>query len=182
MAVGLGYADAREGRVKRGVRKANLGALCVALLACDDEPEVELRDTERRTFAAVCPEAEPCVLKQKSGPGWPGDEATRPLLHSEGRLVTICSQPQGAQSVDARRCRAIECTRHRDCPPAHGQSQGACLDGLCSEPSGSFGQFDVVVLCLAGLGLGYDSPKQVENYALAVNCGNPCRLPRPCRN
>jgi hypothetical protein len=36
------------------------------------------------------------------------------------------------------------------------------------------------MLCLAGTGLGRETPAQVERYALALNCGNPCRIPTPC--
>jgi hypothetical protein len=36
------------------------------------------------------------------------------------------------------------------------------------------------MLCLAGTGLGHAEAKQVERYALGLNCGAPCVVPKPC--
>jgi hypothetical protein len=37
------------------------------------------------------------------------------------------------------------------------------------------------MLCLAGSGLGSEQARQVERYALGMNCGAPCKVPAPCR-
>jgi hypothetical protein len=36
------------------------------------------------------------------------------------------------------------------------------------------------MLCLSGTGLGRETPAQIERYALALNCGSPCKIPAPC--
>ena len=38
------------------------------------------------------------------------------------------------------------------------------------------------MLCLSGTGLGRETPRQIERYALALNCGKPCPCPRLVRS
>jgi hypothetical protein len=37
------------------------------------------------------------------------------------------------------------------------------------------------MLCLAGTGKPGNTPLQVQRYAMALNCGSPCKVPAPCR-
>jgi hypothetical protein len=55
------------------------------------------------------------------------------------------------------------------------------VNGLCTEPSQPLGVTDAVMLCLAGTGTGHGSAQQAERFAMALNCGEPCRIPSPCR-
>jgi len=73
------------------------------------------------------------------------------------------------------------CSGDANCPPAHGSKDGHCVNGLCVEPSGELNTDDAVMLCLAGTGLGKDSPEQVSRFAMALNCGSPCKIPAVCR-
>lgn len=54
------------------------------------------------------------------------------------------------------------------------------MGGLCIEPTHDIASADAVMLCLAGTGLGHDQARQVERYALGLNCGTPCSVPKPC--
>jgi hypothetical protein len=57
---------------------------------------------------------------------------------------------------------------------------GQCLNQRCSDPAQEIGVQDSVMLCLSGSGLGRETPRQIERYALGLNCGSPCRVPAPC--
>jgi hypothetical protein len=82
-------------------------------------------------------------------------------------------------------CRALACAADSDCPPTSGgaprATTGTCVGSLCVEPSHELGAEDAIFLCLAGTGLGHERADQVTRYALALNCGTPCRVPAPCR-
>jgi len=98
-----------------------------------------------------------------------------------GYLVAACPAPDAPLEAPITQCRALVCRADGDCPPAHGLKQGTCINGLCVEPSHNINAEDAIVLCLAGTGAGYGSPQQVERFALGLNCGQPCRVPSPCR-
>lgn len=152
------------------------------LLGCRDEGgKLTARDTEGRSFAISCEPDQGCKVQQTAGPHRPG-EPTASVLRSTGLLVAVCRAPSAtAQPASASDCRALVCSDNADCPPAHGLEQGSCISGLCAEPAGAINPDDAVMLCLAGTGLGRESPLQVERYAMAMNCGSPCRVPKPCR-
>jgi hypothetical protein len=145
-------------------------------------PELVLRDTEGRQFAARCDPKEGCVAKQTGGPRDPSSRSAI-VLHRQSLLTVACSVTAGAAArEDVRDCRALECTTDRECPPEPGGPRfGHCISGLCVDPAGTASAEDSVVLCLAGKGLGRDAPKQVEAYAMGLNCGTPCEIPKPCR-
>jgi hypothetical protein len=103
------------------------------------------------------------------------------VLRSPGRLVGICTAAAGAEPQSPAHCRAIVCTADSACPPAEGMDRGQCVNGLCTEPAHPIGVADAVMLCLAETGIGRETPRQVERYAMALNCGTPCRIPSPCR-
>lgn len=157
------------------------GLLAAAgLFACDSGSKHVLRDTEGRKVEATCNEEGKCALNKLSGPDW-GDDRTRLTLRDEGLLVALCNSKEGAEP-DVRDCRPLECDSDGDCPARHANmTHGTCANGLCIEPSHGVGKDDAVMLCLSGTGTGHESPDQVERYALALNCGDPCRVPKPCR-
>lgn len=157
-------------------------ALCVLCVAasCRRVSERTLRDTEGRVFSATCDREQKCQIVQKSGPKRT-DAKTAQALSNEGRLIGLCDVvPDGAPESPSD-CRALRCQDDDDCPPAHGMKDGQCLEGYCSDAAKEFAPADAVMLCLSGTGLGREQPRQVERYALALNCGSPCTLPAPCR-
>jgi hypothetical protein len=140
---------------------------------------VSLQDTEGRRFEGQCT-ASACEYARVSGKPGSADKIHVGLLTS-GRLVGICDLSSPSAVADAGDCRALVCKADVNCPPLHGLDAGHCLNGLCISPELPLGSSDAVLLCLAGTGLGRSAPKQVERYAMALNCGEPCRVPTPCR-
>jgi hypothetical protein len=158
-----------------------LGTLLVSCLAfaCENRGPRSLRDTEGRTFEATCPKDAPCRLTQKSGVRR-ADKPRQTLLLG-GRLVGVCDAGEGADAPSTWDCRPLSCDSDANCPPLHGMKEGACLHGRCSDPAEPLRVQDSVLLCLAGTGLGRETPAQIERYALALNCGTPCVVPAPCQ-
>jgi len=147
---------------------------------CEETLDVQLRDTEGRVFAAKCDEEDNCALTQKSGPQWPG--ATHFRLESPGRLIGVCSVESPDETTVGSECRALECNKNSECPPIFGMKYGSCISGLCGDARHEVNSRDAVLLCLAGLGVGDSSKGQLDRYALAVNCGSPCTIPKMCRS
>ncbi len=140
-------------------------------VSCNREREREMKDTEGRVFSAKC-NGDGCQLKQQSGPG-----DGKVSVASRGRLVAVCPETEGTAGM----CRPLVCTTDGDCPPGQGLEHGTCVNALCIEPSHEVTPDDSVMLCLAGTGLGRNAPEQVERFALGLNCGSPCKVPRTCR-
>ncbi len=153
-------------------------ALCALTLSCERRSERVLKDSERRTFTAHCNPEGACTFEQKAGPRRAG-KASQELL-TGGRLVGICDVAPGEALAGPFDCRPLRCEADSDCPPAHELRDGQCLNHWCSDPAGPLSVQDSVMLCLSGTGLGRESPAQIERYALALNCGSPCRVPTPC--
>jgi hypothetical protein len=157
--------------------------LCCALgpllsVCCDQPQETALRDTEGRRFVLTCHKAD-CTLAaaaSKEGEALPAVQ-----FKPTGRLQAVCSAANTERPPQASECRALVCKSDGDCPPDPGTPRGHCLNGLCVDPVSALGPDDAVMLCLAGTGLGRKRPEQVERYAMALNCGDPCQIPRPCR-
>lgn len=144
-------------------------------------PLLKLTDTEGRTLVARCnPKDHRCRLKQKSGPTWPDDQP-KLVFHTTGYLIALCNVAEETTPPSPRDCRALVCEQDAQCPPEAGGLKGRCLNGLCTEPTGDLTPDDSVVLCLAGRGLGAGTPAQIEAYALGLNCGKPCTVPKTCR-
>lgn len=137
-----------------------------------------LRDSEGRTFSANCPPEGECKLQQKSGPQ--RVEKPSQVLLVGSRLVGVCDVKEGEPPQGPMDCRPLVCEADADCPPAHGSKDGHCLNKRCSDPAGPIGVQDSIMLCLSGTGLGHDKQEQIERYAMALNCGKPCAIPKPC--
>jgi len=150
------------------------GLLMLLASACKQRPELSLKDSEGRSFRVSCDErAQQCALKSADGAG-------EVSLRRQSRLLGVCPG-NGDAAAHPADCRAIMCNGDGECPPAEGAAAGSCIDGWCVDPSHKLTTNDAVMLCLAGTGLGHDQPKQVERYALGLNCGEPCVIPAPCK-
>ncbi len=170
-------SDSRHARTARWI-----GALlvaCALLPACRRISKRTLKDTEGRSFEAECDRNGTCKFKQVSGDDPPSGKPEL-ALKADARLVGICNVAKGAAPAPGD-CRALECDADADCPPALGEKDGTCVNHLCISPTGEQGVADAVMMCLAGTGLGRTKPNQVGLYAMALNCGNPCVVPKPCR-
>jgi len=154
--------------------------LVTNLAGCKSTSERELVDTERRHFSAKCQRTGECELRQTSGEKRAGDKSALMLVRSSS-LVGICDVVPGQGPDSAADCRALVCRGDGDCPPGHGLKDGQCLNALCTDPARALAPDDAVMLCLAGSGLGNAQARQVERYALGLNCGTPCKVPAPCR-
>jgi len=152
--------------------------LALGLIACDKDGPIVLIDTEGRRFAMSCEDSECSYERKSASPASP--EKTGIELQLSGRVVGICDVRPSAGTA-AGDCRALVCQSDRDCPPMHGLEAGHCVNQLCTSPDKDLIAEDAVLLCLAGTGLGLNAPKQVERYAMAMNCGRPCVVPTPCR-
>ncbi len=155
-------------------------ALLAGMSACKSVSERKLADTEGRTFSAKCERSGACVLTQVSGVQRKDGKSAQALLQT-GRLVGICDVEPGQAPGAPSDCRALVCQTDGDCPPGHGLKDGQCLNALCTDAAQRLDASDSVMLCLAGSGLGRDQPRQVERFALGLNCGTPCKVPAPCR-
>ncbi|HEY4105518.1 MAG TPA: hypothetical protein VGM44_16580 [Polyangiaceae bacterium] len=142
--------------------------------------ERTLTDTERRTFTAKCERSGACTFTQISGVKRQ-DGRTNQILQTNGRLIGICDVEPGQTSSTVWDCRPLVCHEDADCPPGHGMKDGQCLNSLCADAAQPLATPDSVMLCLAGTGLGREEPRQIERYALGLNCGTPCKVPAPCR-
>ncbi len=144
--------------------------------ACGRARSAQLQDTEGRRCAARPRDGDVTGLVLVEPP-LPGASFR---LERNGYLVAVCPSAQGNSGSPAQ-CRGLVCQTNQDCPPAHGLEQGTCINGLCIEPSHPIGANDAIMLCLAGTGVGSSSPTQAERFALGLNCGQPCKVPTPCR-
>jgi hypothetical protein len=153
--------------------------LLLLLIGCQKASGRQLRDTEGRIFSANCPPGGECKLEQKSGPQRIEKPSQALLVGS--RLVGVCDVKVGEPPRGPMDCRPLVCESDADCPPpAQGSEDGHCLNRRCSDPAGPIGVQDSIMLCLSGTGLGHDSQQQIERYAMALNCGKPCKIPEPC--
>ena len=154
----------------RGSKSAVLVVLW--LCSCKERGPLSLQDSEGRSFSARCQEElSSCVLEQQSGPRAGG---AAPSLRAGGRYIGVCDSPHDAD------CRLLTCSSDSACPAPGRAPSGSCIGGLCVDPRREIATSDAVMLCLAGSGLGHAEARQVERYALALNCGTPCRVPAPC--
>lgn len=173
---------------------AKSGAISLILLSiatwsvasgCSKKSErLSLRDTEGRSFEAVCDRAGECSLRGSvdANPSSPKPKGAKPswVFLREGKLFGACDAWSG-KPPDLWDCRAIVCDSDADCPAIASVRTGMCMRGLCEDPSKTIDASDSVMLCLAGTGPGYASAAQIERYAMGKECGSPCRVPSPCR-
>lgn len=137
---------------------------------CRSKLDRTFTDTEGRATRATCDGSGECRLLADDG-SVRGDLT----LRRRSRAIGLCA---GEADFD---CRALTCKSDGDCPSLAGRTDGSCVNGLCLEPANEISRDDAVMLCLAGTGPGRSSPVQIDRYALAVNCGSPCQVPRVCR-
>ena len=154
--------------------------VALTALACRKNPEFSLQDSEGRRFLLRCDQDLECRLEQQSGPREAASK-TEVRIHMPGKVTGVCAVAPGKDLESPSDCRPLVCQSDAQCPPAHGMAHGTCLGRLCIEPSQPSATVDdAVMLCLAGTGLGRKSQLQTERYAMAVNCGSPCKVPAPC--
>jgi hypothetical protein len=157
-----------------------LAAVMLTSVSCRRISQRKLQDTEGRKLEAQCDREQGCTLKLEAGQKAGGSQLEL-ALRATGRLVGVCGVGPASEPKSPSDCRALMCSGDADCPPAHGSKDGHCVNGLCVEPSGELNPDDAVMLCLAGTGLGRESPEQVSRFAMALNCGSPCKIPSVCR-
>jgi hypothetical protein len=148
------------------------------LLGCQNDGPRTLRDSEGRTFVMTCKGGGSCRFEQKSGPR--REDRPAQAFWTTSRLVGLCDVREGGAPEGPYDCRPLNCKQDGDCPPLHGMKDGQCLNGRCGDPAQDVATADAIMLCLAGSGLGRETPQQIERYALALNCGSPCKVPAPC--
>lgn len=155
----------------RSSRSVAMTLTLLALSACKGPTTLRLQDSEGRVFHARCEIGLfSCTIVQQEGPRG----AAAPVLRDTGRYIGVCDSDHAAD------CRVLTCSGDGDCPPPGRAPHGSCIGGLCSNPTHDITSADAVMLCLAGTGLGHAEAKQVERYALGLNCGAPCVVPKPC--
>lgn len=162
-------------RILRSVQRITLGyhaAFCL-LLGCQRTGTFEMKDTEGRAFAISCSEAAGCTVVPSTDAGQHSGAAL--ALRTDGRVLGVCYRD--AQPIS---CRPLVCEADGDCPSVDGVGR-TCAHSLCSEPSRKLTQTDVVMLCMAGSGAGYDTTLQRERYAVALASGESQSLPVGCR-
>ncbi|MBN2194281.1 MAG: hypothetical protein JW751_15800 [Polyangiaceae bacterium] len=166
------------------VPRVGLLVVLALVAACGrgKRPLLPLRDTEGRSFEARCDPQRGCQVKQTGGPRDPSGR-TDLVIHRQSLLTAICNVAAGVKErEDVRDCRALQCDTDRNCPPEPGGPRyGHCVDGFCVDPAGTLQADDSILYCLAGKGLGREAPNQVEAYAIGLNCGSPCTIPRICK-
>lgn len=139
--------------------------------ACDRNREFVAKDTERRAFSVLCPEGSEChIVAAKTS----ASDRPVPTLSRAGRVIGVCDSSDGAYD-----CRPLSCESEDDCP--HERDRVVeCSRGFCVQPDRAYTREDVVMLCLAGTGVGHDLAVQRERYARALESGEPPRVPGGC--
>lgn len=140
--------------------------------ACDRKRELSVKDTEGRSYDVSCAADGECQIV--AGTGATSSESI-PRLTRTGRVLGICEGENGA----AYDCRALRCETTADCPPERA-STVACSRGFCVDSTRPYIREDIVMLCLAGTGVGHDLPVQRERYVRALESGEPPRVPAGC--
>jgi hypothetical protein len=164
-------------KVISSIRARALLAILVLAASCRSPQNLTLRDTEGREFSARLQDFSVVDLRLSNAP----KDANRFEIRRTGRLVAVCPTSTTSSPVAATHCRVLTCGTDSQCPPAHGLKEGTCLNGLCIEPAQNLLADDAIMLCLSGTGADYSSPLQIERFALGLNCGQPCKVPTPCR-
>jgi hypothetical protein len=163
-------------RVTDALVVAVVQLLSLGATSCERAPPVAATDTEGRSFKITCPPEKSCEVAADAP-----DRPAPTVLRATGRVVGVCPRVDDPSRFHPGDCRALVCARDAQCPHPEGARAGACIGGFCVDPSHPIGSEDAIMLCLAGTGFGHDSPLQVQRFALALSCGSPCRIPKPCR-
>ena len=163
--------------VRSSIRVQIILAILASTASCRGPQDLTLHDTEGREFSARLQESSVTSLTLSTA----ARDANRFEIRRTSHLVAVCPTSTTSTPVAPTRCRALTCETDIQCPPAHGLKRGTCVNGLCIEPSQNLLADDAIMLCLSGTGADYSSPLQVERFALGLNCGQPCKVPTPCR-
>jgi hypothetical protein len=147
--------------------------ICLALVACQRDGTTEVKDTEGRAFTVTCTANAGCSIAAKTGAEPKSGPAL--TLRSDGSVLGVCDR-----DAPPITCRPLLCESDDECPTVDGVVR-TCARSLCSEPSRKLTRTDVVMLCLAGSGVGYDQPRQRERYATALASEEGSPLPAGCR-
>ena len=159
-------------------------------IGCRGGTELTIKDTEGRSFLARCGADRTCTLTANSGPSDKLEVDGRPhevsagrgyKFRATGRVVGICGPIAAGAEPAASDCRPVVCETDGDCPASEGLRVGVCINRNCTEPSHTINSDDAVMLCLAETGIFPRTALQIERFALGLNCGTPCRVPKPCR-
>lgn len=162
-----------------GVRKSVLGLLGTLAsmsvnLACNRGSDLTVRDSEGRNFRVHAEGALPPHIELSPTP------SGKFVLRFESRIVGACAAAESGAIESTADCRPIVCDTDSECPRDK-SGVVACMKGLCVVEAHPIDVSDAAMLCLSGTGVGHDIPEQVERFALAQNCGNPCQVPTACR-
>jgi hypothetical protein len=144
-------------------------ALCL-IAGCQRDGTFEMIDTEGRTFTVTCKQSGGCNIAAQRASG------AVPTLRGDVRVLGVCDRDGPVIS-----CRPLSCESDSDCPVVDGVER-TCGRALCSDPSRKLTRTDVVMLCMAGTGVGYDDARQRERYAAALASPESSPLPAGCRN
>ena len=146
----------------------------LAFAGCQRDGTVEMKDTEGRAFTVACTETKRCTVEPRKRPD---ATLTVPLtVRAEGRLLGVCDR-----DAPPITCRPVVCESEADCPTVDGVAR-TCRRSLCSEPSRSLSRTDVVMLCMAGSGVGFEETRQRERYGTALAWEPSMPLPAGCRS
>lgn len=150
------------------------GMLCFAVGGCQREGTFEMKDSEGRSFAVSCKVRGGCRVVASGN----ADSGTKPALtlRTDGRVLGVCER-DGSPAT----CRPFLCDSDEDCPAVDGVVR-SCSRAVCAEPERALSRTDVVMLCMAGTGVGYEQPLQRERYAAALASGESQSLPTGCRS
>lgn len=155
------------------IRPALVASFALCSLGCEDSAPLRLADTEGRQLSARCQPGAGCEITAADG------TAGRLVLRAAGRVMGVC--PASARQWPHPECRALVCSSAAECPPAEGMERGSCVSGLCIEPAHPIIQEDSVLLCMAKTGVGQGTQAQIDHFAVGLQCGSPCVVPRICR-
>jgi hypothetical protein len=153
--------------------------------SCAKSANKTVIDSEQRPFILSCDKSATCTVAPVTAPSndrkKKAEEKSTYVLRASGRLVGVCGRFVPGSSPQLADCRPLICQSDADCPPAEGLTRGVCINQLCTAPSHEINSDDAVLLCLAGTGGPNQTATQAERFALGLNCGTPCRIPKVCR-
>lgn len=161
------------------LRKVQRITLCchvvffAAIGGCRRDDYIEMKDTEGRAFNVTCKEAKGCSVAPRTTASATSVAAL--TLRSDGRVLGVCDRDGPPIS-----CRPLLCEADTDCPTVDGIVR-TCERSLCSEPSRPLSRTDVVMLCMAETGVGYEQAVQREQYGTALAWEPSTPLPAGCR-
>lgn len=148
--------------------------LCfLAFSGCERDGSVELKDTDGRALTVTCTETKGCSVAGRAASNATSMAAL--TIRSDGRLLGVCDR-DGPPIT----CRPLLCESDADCPTVD-EVERTCARSLCAEPSRPLSRTDVVMLCMAGSGVGFEQTRQREQYGTALAWEPSTPIPAGCR-